>query len=113
MDEPIIHYEYPVFPDQTTPNGKLMSDKACQAAWYYYALAHKVYAQTKEGEFGLLEGSPWLDPTYEQLAYSVATIYGLSGVDEFMKFVPIVMLECERLGMMSPQRVYLKPRKLM
>lgn len=113
MNPDNIRYEPFKFPDQTIPVGKLLPDLACQAAWYYYTLAHKIYAFDKEGQFGTLEHELWLDPKYEQLAYTIATQYSLDSPDDFMKFMPIVALECERCQMSLPQAIYLKPRRLL
>ena len=111
MSELRVSYTPYVFPDQTIPNGKLLPALSCQAAWYYYVLAHKIWAETREGQFGLLEGSPWLNPEYENLAHSVTTMYGVTHEDMF-KMMPFVMLEADRLGMTAPQQAYLKPRRL-
>lgn len=110
-NNPPITYTPLVFPDQTQPNGCLEPDARCQAAWYYYILAHKAYATIQGGEFGLLEGNPWLEPRYEQIAYSVSEMYQVP-IEEFMKFMPLVKLETERLGMSEPQGAYLKPRRI-
>lgn len=100
------------YPDQTMPKGKLHRDMKCQACWYYYLLAHKVWAmmgKSTDDQFGLLEGEPWLSKDYEQIARSVAELYGLSDPSEFMKFWPLVTAECNRLGMTPPQEEYMKP----
>lgn len=109
MDEPRIKYEYPIFPDQTYPNGNLLSDLGCQACWYYYVLAHKAYVKIGEGQFGLIEGNPWLSKQYVQIARTVATLYGLKDPSEFMKYFPLVAMECSRLKMSQPVPEYMKP----
>lgn len=101
-----------VFPDQTEPNGLLVRDMGCQACWYYYVLAHKQWAlvgNSIDDQFGILEGNPWLSKRYEGTARNVAMIYGLKDPSEFMKYWPLVAMECHRMGMTAPQEEYMKP----
>lgn len=115
MREPRIRYNHLVFPQQTEPNGKLLRDIECQACWYYYTLAHKVWAtvgKSIDDQFGLLEGDPWLSKDYEQIAQSVAVLYGLKDPSEFMKYWPLVSAEAMRLDMTPPVEEYMKPLRL-
>jgi hypothetical protein len=111
MDQPKINYEFPYFPDQTAPKGNLINDSACHACWYYYLLAHKMWAKVGD-QFGVLEGNPWLTKHYEQLAKSVAIMYGLNDPSEFMKYWPLIAMECSRLEMHQPVPEYMKPLRL-
>ena len=109
-----IKYEYPMFIDQLTPDGHLCHDKACSACFYFYALAHKsveLVGKSTDDQFGLLEGFPWLDPHHEQLARTVAVMYGLDSPDDFMRHWPHVVAEAARCELPPPRSEYMKPLK--
>lgn len=100
-----ISFTYPVFPDQTFPNGELVDDKRCQACWWYYVLASKNRDQVGKGiESQIIvieDGDPlakWMDRQYEQIARSVAKLYGLESPDDFLRFMPQVEKEARRFG---------------
>jgi hypothetical protein len=111
-----IKYSYPMFIDQMIPDGHLCHIKECHACFYFYALAQKSVEKVGnsiDDQFGTLEGFPWLDPHHEQLAQSVAVIYGLDSPDEFMKHWDHVIAEAKRCELPPPRSEYMKPlRKL-
>lgn len=115
MDEPRIKYTYPTFPEQTQPKGNLLPDLGSQACWWYYTLAHKNWVETGKSiddQFGLLEGEPWMDHQFEQIARSVAVVYGFKDPSEFMAYWPTIAAECSRLEMHQPVPCYMKPLRI-
>ena len=107
-----MQLNYPVYPDLTHPHGHLPQDKRAQACWYFYTLAQQLYerlGKSTEDQFGILEGNPWMDPHYAQLARSIARLYSLDSPDEFMKFWYNVEKQAESMGYPAPAHVYKKP----
>src|SRR5688572_25109666 len=83
-----LSFTYPTYPSLTIPKGYLPRDNRAYACWYYYTLAQKVYetlGNSTEDQFGLLETDPWLNPQYEQIARTVAMMYGFRDPGEFME----------------------------
>ncbi len=89
-----LHYEYPFFVDFVEPNGALTMDKRSHACFYYTKLAMRARAlyaggidnqiiTVKVGEEHLTH---WHESRDEEIARSVAIIYGLESPDEFLKF---------------------------
>lgn len=110
-----LKLNYPVYPDLTHPDGFLPDDKRAQACWYFYTLAQQLkerLGNSTEDQFGILEGNPWMDPHYAQLARSVATIYSLESPDEFAKFWTYVEKQAAVMGYPEPADVYKNPLRV-
>lgn len=112
--KPKIQFQYPTYPDlRLLPN-----DKRVYALWYYYTLAQKLAEMLGDGstdaQFGLLEGEPWMDARYEQIARSVALMYGFSSPDEFMKegIWECIEAQAVQVGLPLPAAVIKKPLRL-
>jgi len=114
MESGRIHFEYPVYPDLTL----LPNEKRAYACWYYYTLAQKLSEMLGDGsteaQFGILEGERWLEPRYEQIARTVAMMYGLSNPGEFMqeRFWNVVEEQAVELGLPRPHDRIKHPLKL-
>jgi len=83
-----MRLNYPTYPDLTIPKGLLPNDNRAYALWYYYTLAQQLHERLGKGledQFGLLETDRWLDPHYEQIARSIAKIYGFKNPGDFME----------------------------
>jgi hypothetical protein len=77
-----IRFQYPVYPDLNF----LPNDKRVYACWYYYTLAMKHEEQLADPiQGGLHDDQLWQTPHFEQIARTVAMIYGWASPDEFMK----------------------------
>lgn len=108
-----INFEYPVYPDLKV----LPSDKRVYACWYYYTLAQKLYemlGDSTDDQFGILEGERWMEPQYEQIARSVALIYGFENPGPFMekRTWDCVRQQALELGLPEPASRIMKPLKL-
>jgi hypothetical protein len=109
-----IKFQYPVYPDLTL----LPRDNKFYACWYYYTLAQKLSEMLGDGstesQFGILEGEPWLDPRYEQIARSVALMYGFDNPGPFMEDRIWVKVEEQAvsIGLPRPHYRIKKPLKL-
>lgn len=87
-----INYEYPFFSDLVEPKGALAINKESHACFYYVMLAMKargvagtgIDGQIIEYEVGSL-APEWMESRDEELARSVALIYGLKDPDSFLK----------------------------
>jgi hypothetical protein len=114
MIERKLNLQYPVYPDLT----RLPNDKRIYACWYYYTLAMKLKEKLGDGstdaQFGLLEGERWMDPQYEQIARSVALMYGLSNPGEFMTsgIWRAVEAQAVEIGLPVPAEVIKRPLRL-
>lgn len=107
-----LKLNYAIYPDLTHPKGFLPDDKRAQACWYFYTLAQQLkerLGDSIDDQFGILEGNPWMDPHYAQLARSVAMIYQLESPDEFAKFWHYVKLQADSMGYPEPHPVYMNP----
>lgn len=87
-----INYEYPFFADYVEPKGALAINKECHACFYYVMLAMKARAIAGKGiesqiiEYEVGHAAPeWMESRDEELARSVALVYGLSSPDDFLK----------------------------
>lgn len=103
----------------TYPSLKLIpQNKRGWACWYYYTLAQKLHEQLGEStddQFGILEHERWMDPHFEQIARTVAMMYGFSDPGEFMqpRFWDAVKRQAYEMHYPAPaQRIMhpLKPR---
>lgn len=109
-----ISFEYPVYPDLTL----LPVNKRAYACWYYYTLAQKLSEMlgdgTTEAQFGILEGNPWLETNYEQIARTVAMMYGFSNPGEFMeeRFWEVVEKQAVELGLPRPHYRIKRPLRI-
>ena len=103
-----ITFNPKVYPDLTRPQGLLVRDMACQACWTFFTLAEKMRHTVGDGAASqiLIEGEPWMDKRYEQLATSVALQYGLSSPDEWERFWPLVERQAVELGFNPPAQEY-------
>jgi hypothetical protein len=104
-----VKFDHFTFPELTRPKGFLSPDKRAQACWYFYTLAEKLrqmLGDSTDDQFGLLEGSLWMDPHYVNIAKSVALIYGLESPDEFAKAWDEVRDQAAALGLPAPHPKY-------
>lgn len=114
MDLGKLNLQYPVYPDLTL----LPNDKRFYALWYYYTLAQKHAEKLGDGsteaQFGILEGELWMSPNYEQIARSVATIYGFSDPGKFMepRFWERIEKQALEVGLPRPAEVIKRPLRL-
>lgn len=88
-----LHYDYPFFEDLVEPNGALTLDRRSHACWYYTKLAMRARAihaggiENQQIVYKVGETPPnWHESRDEEIARSVAIIYGLESPDEFLKF---------------------------
>jgi hypothetical protein len=109
-----LNFKYPVYPDLKI----LPKDNRAYALWYYYTLAQKLAEKLGDGsaeaQFGILEGEQWLNPQYEQIARSVAMIYGFSDPGVFMepRFWEVVERQAFEIDLPAPAQCIKAPRKL-
>jgi hypothetical protein len=92
MNEMKIQYEYPFFEDYVEPKGALAINKESHACFYYAMLAAKARALVGSGidsqiiQYKVGETPPeWLESRDEELARSIAIIYGLESPEAFLK----------------------------
>lgn len=104
-DEPHIAYEWPLFEDSLEPTGYLPLDKRAHACLYYLKLAMRSKLAVGRGPESQIitytagQAAPlWMDLEYENIARSVAIIYGLESPEEFLRFRAVVWAEAVRLG---------------
>ena len=114
MSKPQIKFEYHTYPGITHPNGWLPRDKRAQACWFFYlsAQATKEIVGTGTESQIILEGDLWMDPRYEQIARTVALIYGIDSPDEMFKFWPYVIKQAAELGLPIPSEEYMRPLRI-
>lgn len=114
MSKPKIKLAYFTYPDLTL----LPNDKRVYALWYYYTLAQKHAEKLGSGsvddQFGILEHERWMEPAYEQIARSVALMYGFSDPGEFMKegIWECVEAQAAKLGLPDPDPRIKKPLRI-
>lgn len=108
-----ITYEYPLFVDYIQPNGTLTIEKECHACFYYGMLAFKARGLAGDGidsqiiQYKVGEEIPaWYEPRDEELARSVALIYGLESPDEFLRFKKQAWAQAKLLGIEIPPEVF-------
>lgn len=88
-----LSYEYPFFADLVEPRGALALNIRSHACWYYTMLAMRargLYAggiqnQIIQVRIGDESDVHWHESRDEEIARSVAIIYGLESPDEFLK----------------------------
>lgn len=87
-----INYEYPMFSDYIEPKGALAINKESHACFYYLVLAIKARAAAGKGidsqiiEYEVGHVAPlWMESRDEEIARSVALIYGLESPEAFLK----------------------------
>jgi hypothetical protein len=87
-----INYEYPMFDDLVEPKGALAINKESHACFYYVMLAMKARAMAGVGiesqiiEYEVGHAAPlWLESRDEEIARSVALIYGFPSPESFLK----------------------------
>lgn len=118
---------FPVYPMLTlNQGGCLPNDNRAFALWYYYTLAQQVYEKVgsldnhlrggtiEEVQFGLKETDLWLDPRYDRIARSVATVYGMKDPGEFMtnQLWECVEAQAHQLKLPKPKEDYKKALKI-
>lgn len=89
-----LHYEYPMYMEYIEPNGALNLDKRSHACFHYTKLAMRARAlhaggienQIIQVRVGDENDTHWHESRDEEIARSVAIIYGLESPDEFLKF---------------------------
>lgn len=113
MTDRKLNLEYPVYPSlKALPN-----DKRAYACWYYYTLAqklHEMLGDSTDDQFGILEGERWMDPQFEQIARSVALMYGFENPGPYMEsqFWRAVERQAFELGLPAPAKRIKAPLKL-
>lgn len=87
-----VNYEYPMFSDYVEPKGALAINKESHACFYYLMLALKARGLVGDGidsqiiQYRVGETAPeWMESRDEELAKSVAIIYGLESPEAFLK----------------------------
>lgn len=96
-----LHLRPLIFPDLTQPNGFLDPSPGCQACWYFYGCAEKVRRNSGTSidqqiivvDSGQDNSVMWMNKPYENMARSVALLYGLESPDDFQRFWPLVILQ--------------------
>lgn len=108
-----MNLRYPYFQDQIEPKGRLTLDRASHACWFYYMLADKNHQKVGRGpEDQILEVDPgletplWMDRNFDQIARSVAILYGFDSPDDYAKFMPVVLMELDRLGIEPVMEIF-------
>lgn len=110
-----LHYEYPFFEDFVEPNGALTLDKRSHACFYYTRLAMRarylhaggIENQIIEVKVGDENDTHWHESRDEEIARSVAIIYGLESPDEFLKFKAQAWAQAVHfLGLPVDERIY-------
>jgi hypothetical protein len=92
VDVKQLRYQYPIFEDYIEPKGALAINKESHACFYYTMLATRARALAGTGiesqiiEYKVGETPPeWKESRDEELARSVAILYGLESPDAFLK----------------------------
>lgn len=92
VDVKRIHYEYPIFEDYLEPKGALAINKESHACFYYVMLATYARALAGKGiatqiiEYKVGDTPPeWKESRDEELARSIAILYGFESPDSFLK----------------------------
>lgn len=87
-----IQYEYPFFADYVEPKGALAINKESHACFYYAMLATRARALVGSGidsqiiQYRVGDEIPdWRESRDEELARSVAILYGLESPEAFLK----------------------------
>jgi len=101
-----LQYTYPFYEDLVEPNGALTLDRRSHACWYYTLLAMRarhLYAGGIENQIiqvkvGEENDTHWHESRDEEIARSVALIYGLESPDEFLKFKARAWAQAQILG---------------
>lgn len=89
-----LHYEYPYYEDYVEPKGALTLDKRSHACFHYTKLAMRARVlhaggidnQIVQVKVGDEADTHWHESRDEEIARSVAIIYGLESPDEFLRF---------------------------
>lgn len=88
-----LHYDYPMYVDYIQPNGALTLDRRSHACFHYTKLAMRARQLAGNGpesqmiQYKVGEQPPeWMESRDEEIARSVAIMYGLESPDEFLKF---------------------------
>lgn len=112
-----VELALPMFPANTAPMGFLTRDIACQACWYYYTLAQRLYEQTRGGlenqiiEYKVGDAAPlWLDAYYYPIARTVEQLYGVS-LNDIFHYWRNVRMEAARTGNPIPHDDYVDPSR--
>lgn len=113
-----IVYEYPMFMDLLEPNGALTLDKRSHACWDYTRKAMRArelhaggienqVIQYKVGS-SISEMPHWHESRDEEIARSVALIYGLTDPSEFLKddFKKRAWTQAKMLGLHVELEIY-------
>jgi len=108
-----LKYEYPIFHDHIAPKGYLTLDIRSHACFYYGMLAMKARGLAGTGidsqiiEYKVGETPPaWYESRDEELARSVAIMYGLESPDEFLKFRKEAWAQAQALGITIATEVF-------
>lgn len=103
-----IEYEFFMYEDHSiAKGGKLPNfERGAHACWYYLICAHANLESVQEG--ATYEGEMDTVNALNNIARSVAMQYRLDSPDDFLKFMPVCVDECMRIGKPFDPRV-LKP----
>lgn len=115
MRDMTVHYEYPFFEDYLEPKGALAINKESHACFYYAMLAAKARGLAGTGPesqiitYKVGETPPdWMESRDEEIAKSVALIYGLESPDKFLKadWKKRAWAQAKQLGVEIPDEVW-------
>lgn len=110
-----IQYEYPLFEDLVEPHGALSMDKRSHACWDYTRKAmrarelHNGGIQNQIIQYKVGEQVPeWYESHDEEIAKSVALIYGLDSPEEFLKteWKKRAWAQAQMLGLRVEETIY-------
>jgi hypothetical protein len=110
-----VIYEYPMFMDLLEPQGALILDKRCHACWDYTRKAmraRELHAGGIENQtimYKVGEELPhWHESRDEEIARSVALIYGLTDPSEFLHtdFIKRCWVQAKMLGLTVEESIY-------
>lgn len=108
-----VNYEYPMFENYIVPNGVLTLDKRCHACFYYGMLAQKARNLAGAGpesqiiSYKVGETPPeWMESRDEELARSIAILYGLESPDDFLRFSKEAWGQAHVLGIDIDEEVF-------
>lgn len=107
-DGNMLHYDRFVYEQFTTPNGPLPREMGAQACFFFYMSAEKMREIVGDGASTqiIYEGDLWMDTHYENLAWGIATQYGLKDPGEFERYWDAVRKLAEQEGWAPPHETY-------
>ncbi len=100
-----LAYEYVIYESHSVSKGGFLPDfeRGAHACWYYCVCAHQNLQSSDDGATYDGEQDTW--PALNNIARSVCTLYQLESPEDFLKFMPVVLKECDRVGRLWDPRV--------